>query len=354
MVRAICKTIVALLLLSGCVKDKPQPAPIAYASYGDVLIACEGSLGNGNATLYAYSRDSNVAHGDVYASINQEQLGDVFQSITACGDSLYLCINNSDKIIVLHKKTLKKAGEIAVPKPRYLVQVSPTEAWVSSLYGNKVYKIDIKNLTVATSISLGADNPEGMYAIGHTLYICTWDTASTSVSRIDLATNSLLPPIPIVGNAPHAILADKQGMLWVMSGNVIKAKPAHLTRIDPSTGIILNSYAFPPDMDPIKPIFNTTKDTLYYIAVKYDGTTTNNGIFRMPINSASLPTDAFVKADPYQYFWAVATDPLTANVYVADPRGFVQKGQVFVYKPDGTLVTTFTTGLGPGQFHFPH
>ena len=140
-------------------------------------------------------------------------------------------------------------------------------------------------------------------------------------------------------------------MLWVLAGYEPE-RAGTLTRLDPSTGEILQSYHFPASAYPLKPVFNNTKDTLYFIEANYSGGTTNNGIYRMGINDAALPLAPFLQAEQYQYFYALGIDPLTGYVYVGDPKGFIQKGSVYILRPDGTKVTTFNVGVGPGHFYF--
>lgn len=346
------KILILLLCLAGCVKDKPTPPTNTHTTPGNVYIVCEGNFGTGDATLYTYDPATNTAQGDIYKAVNNQQLGDVFQSMVRMGDSLYLCINNSDKIIVLHATDHKLMGTINIPKPRYIVQVNARKAYVSTLYSNDVYAIDPTTLQVTGITHLANKNAEGMCLYQNNVIACAWDTLSNTVSRIDAASGQVVQQIQVGGYAPHAALIDKEQMLWVLSGNAQKNRQAALTRIDPSTGNILKVYTFPDKCDPIKPVFNATHDTLYYIQVKYDGSATDNGIYRIGIHDAALPTTAFVQGVKYQYFWALGIEPATGNIYVGDPKGFIQKGSVSVYRPDGSLVSTFVTGLGPGGFYF--
>ena len=72
----------------------------------------------------------------------------------------------------------------------------------------------------------------------------------------------------------------------------------------------------------------------------------------MSIGDASLPPVPFLQAQSFQYFWALGIDPLNNNIYVGDPKGFVQKGGVSIYRPDGGKVDSFKVGIGPGHFYF--
>jgi len=253
---------------------------------------------------------------------------------------------------VINAADKKVAGFVGIPKPRYIQPVSTDRAYVSTLYSNKVYVIDPRTLQTTGIVELPYKNTEGMCLYSGSVFVCPWDTACNNIYEINATGGSLTRAIQIAGFAPHAVLADKEQTLWVLSGNVPKGRPAALSRIDPSTGAILKRYNFPAGVDPIKPVFNSTKDTLYFIEVKYDGNSNNNGIYRMGIHDAALPAEPFIRAVQYQYFWALGIDPATGYIYAGDPKGFIQKGTTSIYKPDGTLIRTFNVGLGPGQYYF--
>lgn len=339
------------ILTIGCVKDKPT-GNFAVNNTGNVYIVCEGNMGNGDGSLYNYNPITDSVSGDLFKSANNMALGDVFQSMTRIGDSLFLCVNNSDKIVVLDAATKKISGTISIPKPRYIVAVNRRLAYVSALYNNNVYAIDPTTLEVKTTIDMPSNNSEGMLLHGGILWVCHWDTSCNSISGIDALSGQIARTISIGKYAPHAILADKDGLLWVMSGNVTKGREAALSRIDPSTGAVVRQLSFPEKLDPVKPVFNKTKDTLWFIQVKYDGSDAANGIYRMSIYDTSLPAAPLIKASKYQYYWALGIDQANGNVYVGDPKGFVQKGQVSIYNTTGNLQKTFNVGVGPGRFYF--
>jgi hypothetical protein len=39
-------------------------------------------------------------------------------------------------------------------------------------------------------------------------------------------------------------------------------------------------------------------------------------------------------------------------IYVSDAIDYVQKGKVYIYKPDGILSNSFSAGIIPGEFYF--
>ena len=346
--------IVLCCWLASCKKDKPEPANNNLpGATGNVYIACEGNFGNGDATLYAYDPIHDSVYGDLYKKINGQPLGDVFQSMQRIGGRLFLCINNSDKIVVIDAVQRKVTGTISIPKPRYILPVSNTKAYVSALYSNRVYVIDPQTLSVTDTIILPDRNPEGMclYNSDYAM-ICTWDTLGNHVYKIDASTNKLVQAIGLAGYAPQDALLDKDQMLWVLAGDQYSRRTCTWTRLDPSTGEILKSFTFSATVNAVKPVLNNTRDTLYFIEANQNGGITDNGIYRMGIHDGALPQQPFVAAQQHQYFWALGIEQSTGNIYIGDPRGFVQKGIVYIYQPDGTQLKHFDVGLGPGHFYF--
>ncbi len=351
----IISGILIVSLQSACVKDKPTEPdtkpPAATEATGNVYTVCEGSLGNGNATLYMYNYRNSIDFGNVYESVNTgSKLGDVFQSMRRIGDKWFLCINNSDKVLVLDSAR-KQIGIINIPKPRYILPVSDTKAYVSTLFSNKVYIINPQSMSVSGTIDMPYQNPEYMAMRNNKAYISTWDTACGNIYTIDIATDKVRDVIAINNRAPHGMAVDKDGNLWVVSGNVYKGKPAAITQLDDKDKVIKTFY-FSAKSDVIKPVFNLAKDVLYFIEVDYNGGTDNNGIYRMGINDTQLPPMPFVAAQKFQYFWALGIAPQSGNIYIGDPKGFIQKGAVLVYDAEGKQVNSFAVGVGPSSFYF--
>lgn len=338
-------------MAASCSKAPHGEPPHDYAGER-VFVVCEGAYGNGNSALTVYYPDSALAVGDAYARANGRSLGDVFQSMAAVPgtSTLMLCVNNSDRISLVDKESLRETGAVAVPKPRYALPLSGGKVYVSSLYGNKVYVVNPGTQSITRSIELPFKNPEGMALAAGRLWVATWDSAASRIYAIDTATDQLVDSLPVSGRAPQEIAVDAEGMLWVLSGNDDQRVHSRLTRLSPG-GTILKSYDFGSAVV-IKPVFNASRDTLYFLEIAYNGGSVNNGVYRMGIHDAALPAQPFVAAQGLQYFWAVGVHPRSGDVYVADPKGFVQKGAVRVYRPDGSPVDSFATGVGPGHFYF--
>jgi len=349
------RSLAILLLLASCKPDKPvspNNVPPVDSNAKSVYIVCEGNFGNGNSALSLYRPETGGVYEDVFKTANNQDLGDVFQSMTRIGNRLFLCVNNSDEIVVVNRDNWQIAGNISVSKPRYIVAVSDTKAYVSSLYTNKITIINPQTLEVTGTITMPGNNPEGMLLHKGKVFVALWDTAVSKLYAINPANDQVLPFEDLMGSAPKEIVADKDGMLWILGGNIQKNKSASQTKIDPVNGGMVSGYPFPADRDPLRLTINFAGDQLYFLLVNYTGGTEDNGVYRMGINATNLPTQAFIPAQNLQYFWALGIDRYTGNIYVGDPKGFTQTGTVYIYSVDGQQLKTFNCGVGPGHFYF--
>lgn len=354
MFQNIALSLLLSLSLFSCKKDKPDGGTtiLPNDTTAKVLIVCEGSLGNGNATLSVYAPQTDSVFNDVYQNANGLALGDVFQSVFKQDNQYFFCVNNSDKITVVDQNSWRQKASISVPKPRYTLRVSDQKAYVGSLFSNRIYIINTKSFLVEKTIELPFQNAEGMLLKDGMVYVCCWDTACNKLYKIDASSDKLVDSISLAGSAAQSVLLDKENKIWVMGGNAYKNKSTHLNRIDLNSKKVIQSFIFDKKIEAIKPCFNPARDTLYFLEVNYSGGIVNNGVYRMPIGFSSLPTAAFVSCQANQYFWALGVDPNSGNIYVGDPKGFVQKGSVSIFNQQAQLQHSFNVGLGVGGFYF--
>ncbi len=345
--------IVLLLCLAACVKDKPPAVTNTVpGATGNVYIVCEGQYQAGNAALYAYNQGKDSVYGDIYEAVNKQPLGDIFQSMQHIGDKLFLVVNNSDKVVVLNAGNWVLAATLNIPQPRYILPINPTKAYVSSLYHNKVYIINPQAMQVTDSVIMPGLSADGLFPYFNTVFTGSWDLSSgNKIYGINTLTDKVSDSVKVAGYAPQELMLDKDQMLWVLAGDEPKI-PATLTRLDPTSGNILQSYSFPSAANVMKPVFNNTKDTLYFIEANYSGGTANNGIYRIGIYEDNLPVAPFIKPAANQYFYALGIEPTSGYIYVGDPKGTPQKGSVYIYNQNGSQLKSFNVGDWPGHFYF--
>lgn len=342
------------LILNSCVKDKPNPDmhSLSPNAKNGVLVLNEGSYGNNNAEISFIDLGKNEVSNSVFKSVNSKSLGDVAQHIYLINEHYYITINNSNKIVILDTSNYQLLQTINnVPFPRYITQVSKDKAYVSSLYNPKVFVLDINNNEIIDTILVDFPNTEKMIVMNNDVWLCNWDTACNYLYRINKNTNQIVDRITLSGYAPHDILEDKNGMLWILSGNKYKNKKSFLICLNPQTNSIIKSMAFMSNEDPIRLTMNATKDTIYFINVNYNGSE-NNGLYRMTILDNNLPSTPLIQAPTNTYFWAIGIDPNSSMIYLSDPKGFTQSSTIYTYSTSGKFFNSYQTGIGSNQFLF--
>ena len=343
------------LCFLACVKDKPNPdtKSNAITSNKGIVILNEGAYGINNADISFLDLDKRIISNNLYKQQNNKSLGDVAQSITKINGNYFVAVNNSNKVLVLDTANFQLHTTIAnVNFPRYILQVSPSKAYISSLYYPQIQVLDLTTYQVTKTITLDHINTEQMTLVNGFVYCTNWDTASNVIYKINPNTDELVSKIPISGRASHSLALDKHNKLWVMSGNKYKNKPSFLSCIDPTTDTEIKTFAFPSQADPFRLICNTTRDTLYFIQVNYNGGNLYNGVYRMAIDATALPENAFIPALLNSYYWALAIDSNTQHLYLSDPKGFAQQSTISEFNPQGQLIQQFQAGIGANTFLF--
>ena len=341
--------------LASCVKDKPNPDTKSFPtnlSHGLVVLN-EGSFGNNNSDISYINLENQIVSNSLFKIVNGHSLGDVAQFITLINGTYYVCINNSNKIVVLDIADFSLRQTIhTIDYPRYMAQYSQDIAFVSSLYRPYVSVVQLSTNTCVDTIFTEHFNSEQMLVANNILWICQWDTACNYIQKVDATTHHPTEKVSIPGFAPHDILQDKNGTIWVLSGNKYKGKSAHLTCINPQTNEVLKSFSFSASADPIKLTINESKDTLYFINVNYTGNSSNNGLYKMGIDENALPSIPFIQAPVNTYFWGLGIDSKSKHIFLSDPKGFTQNSTIYEYTNAGKSLNVFQTGIGSNQFIF--
>lgn len=343
--------ILCILLLMGfgaCKKDTPDiPPPTTLppnnsANIGKgVFITSEGGFGHSNASLTYWSYADGKVIANVFDTLSNPKLGDVCQSMSLFNGKAYVVVNNSGKIEMMDPKTLRSVATISgLNSPRYFLGLND-KAYVTDFKANAVTVLNLSSNTVSKNIPCKGWTEELLLAENR---VFVTNLAKEYVYVINTATDAIEDSIR-VGFGSGSIKRDKNGKIWVLCGGDAskKLKPG-LYQIDPVSKTVSFSLDFSNTSDkPSHLCINGTGDTLYFL---------NKGVYRMPVNSKSLPTEAFISSGD-NLFYGLGIHPGTSEIYVCDAVDYVQKGWVYVFRPsDGAKTTSLQAGIIPGNFCF--
>lgn len=339
---------VALLLLSSCKKDKaigPQCVDCAKdsvsidTSVAQVYIMNEGNYGWNNGSISLYTPNDRKVQNNIFQSVNGLVLGDVVQSMQVIDDKAYIVVNNSNKIEVVDKSNFVSTTTISgMNTPRYICPVSKNKAYVSSLFGNAIYVLDLQNNIITDTVVVRGWT-EKMVAVKEKLYIVSPD--SNKVVIIDTQNNVIIEEKPVT-KFPNSIVRDINDNVWVLSSGGYNEELPELIRLNTNNDSIEVRFTFSDiSQSPENLCIDITNEHLYY---------TNIDVYRMNITDKVLPTGSYISS-PATTTYKLGVAP-NNDVYISDAVNYTQQGYVYRYSSLPALIDSFKVGIIPGEFWF--
>lgn len=333
-----------VLLLFGCNKKEIGPQQVSDDTFStssrSVLIACEGNFGWGNASLSSYNPESKTITNNAFETVNGFPLGDVAQSITEINNKLYIVVNNSSKIVVVDKFTLKYETEITgFTSPRHITLIAPDKAYVTDLYSNKISVINTQSNTIIGNIDVG-EWSENLLVYGTNVFVC--QPNSNSILVIDAISNQIIKKIT-VGEGANGIALDKYQKLWILTSGGYQKELAKLYRINPIDFSIEKTLTFSDLLiSPSNLRVDSKGEKLFYL---------NNDVFEFNIADSQLNTIPVVSQRNH-LFYGLGIDAFSDEIYVSDAVDYVQKGWIFRHTNSGVMIDSIQTGIIPQHFQF--
>lgn len=334
---------IALLAITSCDKapNLPQIAAIPDSTLGGVFIINEGNYMQGNSELSFLDLGLNQKYDNVFFQANKRKLGDVFQSMNIINGNAYLVINNSSKIEIINPNTFKSVGAITgLRSPRYIIKTSTNKAYVSDIYDNHIFVIDLNSNQILKKIPIWGWVEE-MISINGKTYAT--NMRGSYINIIDENTHQIIDSIE-TPFAPKNILKDSSNHLWVLCGDANANNKKHfIVKINLETKQITKQFEIKtPQTNANKLRINTAGNTLFWI---------DEGIFKMHINDIFLPQNPIIEKQNRIYY-GLAIDPKYNEIMVSDAKDFNSNSDVYRYDFNGQLLGKFTGGKITSDFYF--
>lgn len=310
----------------------------------------------GNSSLSFYRPDSLKVYNQVFFNANIFPPGDVLQSMTLLDSMAYLVINNSGKILVMNAGTFRHVATISgLGSPRFIEIVDQHKAYVSNLHARSITIIDPLSFEITGTIDVGGTT-EQMVRHGEALFATGW-SMNNQVYKIDAGTDTVIDSLT-VALQPNSIVADRNGVLWVLSDGAYQGAPCGwewpaLSKIDPESFSVMEKFTFPEkNLSPIRLSVNGTGDTIYFISHGWTNASgSGSGVYRMSVDAVRLPEEPFIRAEG-RLFYGLGVDPECSDIYVSDAMDYLQPGLVYRYSASGNPLDTFGVDIAPGSFCF--
>lgn len=326
-------------VLASCRKDKVVPeTPVANAN---IYVLNQGNFFGNNSTLTYYDYATKSLIADQFFAANTTQLGDTGNDAVISGSKMYIAVNNSNIVTIVKAKDTKFIKQITLNQPRSIVAYKGN-VFVTS-YNNTVSVIDTLTQTITKTINVGR-SPEQMVVSNGKLYVANsggldYPNFDNTVSVIDLTTLTETKKITVIVN-PVTMSADGYGNVYALSLGDYGAVAGGLTVISNTTDVV-RSTTNPPLYYNVP--MATYGDFLYYPTM--DKKIAVYNVKAQSIVAANFITDGTVISEPY----AITTDPLTGEVFIADAKDYSSNGTVTAFDKFGKKEYSITAGISPGK-----
>ncbi len=337
--------LVTLLVCTACreeAEDVPGPMPEGFQPGEGVFITNEGQFQVGNASVSYYRFATGEVEQELFQSRNGRLLGDVLQSLYLGDSSIWLVVNNSERLEEVDAASWQSQGSITgLPTPRYFLPVRAGKAYATELFADAVTVVDTENRVVCATIPLPGWTEELLL---HQGWVWVTNRRTDQLYVLDPVGDVVIDSITLGFNS-NALQLDAEGMLWVLcSGDSDTGEPGGLYRVDPNSRQVVRSLLFADSNMGQWPrlAMNAARDTLYYLKQQ---------VYRLSISATAAPSAPFLPASG-RTLYALGVDPRNSDVYVGDALDFQQRGQVYIYRPDGQERGQFSAGVIPNGFWF--
>jgi len=355
------KTIFALSILSfmtfSCENDDDVTNPVdptvitLNEPYRDgFLVTNQGPFNTGFGTVSFIDEGFSTIENDIYQTVNNDNLGNIVQSIGFTEDNAYVVANIGNRLTIVDRYTFEEIARIdaGLSNPRFFASVDGKgylTNWGDGADATDDYVavIDLASNTITSTIAV-EEGPEEILFNGTYLYITHQGGFGVNniVTVIDPATDTVVTTIP-VGDVPNGLELDSAGNLWVLAGGAPAFSGTEtagsLSVINTTTNTVTTSFDFGAVTNHPNYINIEGQNIYYYL---------NGEVF------VSSSTDFAIPTTPELTGLSLFNMVIRGNVLIgANAAGFEGNGTIEVYDlTSGTITTTLSASLGTEQIYF--
>ena len=341
--------LIAIIFLNSCSDDDDPKLPKGDYENG-FFITNEGPFQNGSGTI-TFVGDDGIVSQDIYKAVNGVDLGNIVSSMTLTDVNAYIIVNNSNRIVVANRYTMKSLTVIEgdnIKLPKYMA-VNGDTGYVSN-WGDPfnseddfIAIIDLNTNTISGKIPVG-EGPENLKIVNNKLFVTLEGGYSQNNQVVVINTsNNTVEANLTIGDVPNSIVSDGNGNVWVLC----QGNPSYATT---ETGGSLYKIKVN-DLGITNFDFDSITDHPTSLAVDANELFYNlNGkVYAFDVKSSNLPTESIVGFDGYYY----AMKANNGELYATDAKDYASEGTLNIFDINsGTLLETIKTGIIPGDIIF--
>lgn len=328
--------------------------PIPSARYASgVLISNEGPFQNGSGSITFYDPVSGEVEQNAFERANGRVLGNIVQSVSVFGNSIYTVVNNAGKVEVADAETFVSTGVIeGLLLPRYFLGINDQKAYITEWGENgvesNVQVVDIQTNQIINTIPVGS-GAERMLLVGEEVYVtCKGGFGSDNrVFIIDTRNDSVVREIEVGAN-PNSLQLDARGDVWVLCEGQYRSDFTALTnspeifRIGTNIQAVTGQFSLEDFNNTASSlVIDTSGNTLYFLK---GGT-----VYSAAIAGEQLAIETVLQG----FYYGLGYDPVDELLFVSDANDFVSNGTVLIVDPFSGIIDEIPAGIIPNSgFYF--
>ncbi len=357
MKQQILKPLLIILLttiIASCEKKEDiMEIPMDYGFTHGAFIINEGNFGHNNASISHYDETSEIITNGLYTSINNNlPIGDIAQSMDASGETGFIVVNNSQKVIFVSMNTFTVEKELHenITAPRYIRTITESKAYLTDgSFPGKVHVIDLVSKRITKSITVG-NSPENIILSNDKAYVCNglWGNDNT-VSIIDTNTDELLETVTLADGTID-LTADADGNIWVLcSGKTtyddnwtpVSETDSKLIKMNGTNYTIEKEFIIGQTGDFFSPkrIDASPDGKIIYFAEA-------NGVYSIDYQSDQISTNPIIS----QQFYGLDVSP-SGNIYCTESNP-TSNGFLYIFDSTGNEIIKREVGMFPNGTFF--
>lgn len=314
-----------------------------------LLITNQGPFNSGFGTVSFLNSVLTTADNDIYQDVNDDNLGNIVQSIGFTENDAYVVANVSNRITVVDRFTFEESARIetGLENPRYFVAVNGVgyvSNWGDPFVTTDDYIaiIDLSTNTVTGTIAVG-EGPERMVFNGQNIYVALRGGFGVNNQVVVIDPNSnTVDTVITVGDVPDSMGFNEDGDLWVLSQGSTEFQgtetAGELNRINTTNQTVLESFTFEVEEHPS--YLNIVEDDLFYYL--------DAAVFQSSAVDFSIP------ANP-EFFTPFLFNMFLPNNRIligCDANDFASNGNILIYDiMTGELLNALEVGIVPGEVY---
>ncbi len=332
--------------LYSCSPDSSNSRP---TSAEGVIVVNEGAFGNTNSSVSFYNPANRNVSNDLFRLTNSAGFGGTVQSAHFEVQRCYVAVQTSsykDKIVVAEAGNMKFVTEIPdMIIPRYMAAVG-NKLFVSN-WGNYDQSFNSPNSFVAivdlstnkiTKKILTGSRPEGIFAIGNTIYIA--NQAANTITVLDAVSESIKSTLEMPKSPSHFVI-DKENKLWVL------CEGGNLVRINPSNNQIERNISLMAKSPSGNLALNANRDSIFFRTTE-PWPSQNRAIWKISIQTT---TDNAQRIIQKESMLSLGVDPFSNLLYIGIGT-YSANGTVVRFNSGGKEIDNFAVGIAPNGFIF--